>query len=71
MPTRPPCSRTAAIVSSAGSPGGTGLVEEEGDQVAVGGLDLLAHDHVSPSGARVASLEGAVDPVVVGDRRGG
>ena len=49
-------------------PGGTRSLEEDGDQVAVGRLDLLADDDRQPVRRGVAGAQRAVDPVVVRDR---
>ena len=71
MPTRPPCSRTAAIASAARQAGRDRLAQEHADQVAGLRPDLLADDdgQAGRLGRRaVTRLEGAVDPVVVGDR---
>ena len=71
-PTRPPCSRTAAIVSTRRQPGrdrrarGT---RRSGRRRAV--LTSSPTMTVSPAGAGVARLERAIDPVVVGDREVG
>ena len=50
----PPCSRAAAIVSTARQPGRDGPLEEDADEVAVGGLDLLADDDRQPVGRSLA-----------------
>ena len=50
IPTRPPCARAAAIVSTGDRPGGMASLEEEADEVAIGGLDLLADDDRQPVG---------------------
>ncbi len=51
-PTRPPCSRIAAMASTIDSPGGTASVEEQADQVAFPDPDLLADDDGQPVRAR-------------------
>ena len=67
MPTSPPCSRTAAIVSAAGMPGRNGLSQENGDQVAVAGADLFPDEDREVVRRDISRPERAVDPVVVGD----
>ena len=67
MPTRPPCSRAAAIVSAAVMPGRMADREIGADEIAVGGLDLLADDDRQAGRRRVASGERAIDPIVVRD----
>ena len=52
------------------APAGCARSRNAHDQVAVGGLDLLADDDGQPVGRRVARPQRAVDPVVVRDRRG-
>ena len=51
MPTRPPWARTSSIVSRGRPARRHGTLEEQRDEIPVGGPDLLAHDDRQPSGA--------------------
>ena len=67
----PPCSWTAAIGPAEAAQGRHRALEEQAQQVAAAGADLLAHDHPGPEPAverDPAGRQGGVDPLVVGDR---
>ncbi len=69
IPTSPPCSRTAAIVSTADSPGGIAFSRKTQIRSPSRGLDLFPDDHRQPGRRELPSLERDVDPVVIRDRQ--